>query len=151
MFKKSILIIGLLTSFLFSNQLDLNDKIKEFNIVDQFDKIHKVTPSISIIIVSFEKGTGAEVNEFLSKKKSDYLKKHNAVFIANISAMPSIITKLFALPKMRKYKHTILLIYDEKNKQFLQKEEKSTLYKIKDGVVENITYIDASDLEKVFN
>jgi hypothetical protein len=78
------------------------------------------------------------------------LKKHNAVFIANISEMPSIITKLFALPKMKKYKHDVLLIYDEEDKRFMQKEDKSTVYKLENGVIKSITYVEEEDLAKVF-
>lgn len=64
--------------------------------------------------------------------------------------MPSIITKMFALPKMRSYKHNILLIYDEEDNRFKSKEGKSTLYRLKDGVIKSITYIDKTDLPKVF-
>lgn len=64
--------------------------------------------------------------------------------------MPSIITKLFALPKMRKYDHEILLIYDEEDKRFISKEEKSTLYTLKDGVIKSIDFITKDDLDNIF-
>jgi hypothetical protein len=39
----------------------------------------------------------------------DYLAKVGAVYIADISGMPRIISKLFALPKMRKRPYPLLL------------------------------------------
>jgi hypothetical protein len=147
---KRIIILVFFTTYLFSNTFEVNKKVDNFSLSDQFDKTHTVNSDIKTIIVSFEKGTGADINEFLNKKPRDFLEKNQAVFIANIAQMPSIITSMFALPKMRKYKHTILLIYDEDDKRFVQKDDYSTLYKLEDGVIKSISYIKKEDLEKVF-
>lgn len=149
MIKKIVLLIVFAT-LLFSNSFELNKNINSFSLVDQFDRVHTIHSDIKTILVSFEKGTGADVNKFLAGKNPDFLQKNNAVFIANISGMPSFITKMFALPKMKKYKHSILLIYDESDKRFLQKEEKTTLYRLENGVIKNISYIEEKDLAKVF-
>lgn len=136
---------------LYSQGFNLNEKIEHFSLPDQFNKMHTIPDNVQMIIVSFEKDTGKMVNEFLESKQADFLQKHNAVFIANISGMPSIITKLFALPKMRDYKHTILLIYDENDKRFLKKDEVSTVYTLKDGIIKSINFIkNKEDLEKLF-
>ncbi len=149
MIKKIVLLIAF-ASLLFSNNFELNSNINSFTLANQFEKIHTINSEIETIIVSFEKGTGADVNEFLNNKDPDFLQKNKAVFIANISGMPSFITKMFALPKMKKYKHSILLIYDENDKRFLQKEGKSTVYKLENGLIKNIYYIDKNDLENIF-
>lgn len=149
MIKKLLLTLFSIT-WLFANPFDLNQNINSFSLADQFDKKHTVNSDIQTIIVSFEKGTGADINEFLNSKEPDFLQKNNAVFIANISGMPSIITKLFALPKMKKYKHPILLIYDEEDKRFLYKEDKSTVYKVENGVITGVEYIEKEDLESLF-
>ena len=149
MIKKIVFLITFST-LLFSNSFDLNQNIHSFTLVDQFDKTHIVNGDIKTIIVSFEKGTGADVNEFLSSKSPDFLEKNHAVFIANISGMPSFITKMFALPKMKKYKHNVLLIYDEEDNRFLQKDDKSTVYKLENGIIKSITFIQQEDLEKIF-
>lgn len=147
---KKILIVITLSSVLFAKSYDVNNTIKSFTLTDQFDKVHQVDERIQTIIVSFEKGTGADINSFLSTKSPDFLEKHNTVFIANISGMPSFVTTMFALPKMRKYEHSILLIYDEEDTRFLQEEEKSTVYKLKNGIVQRIYYITQKDLETEF-
>lgn len=147
---KKITFLVVLSTLLFSNSFDLNQNIHSFTLVDQFDKTHTVNGDIKTIIVSFEKGTGADVNEFLSSKNPDFLQKNHAVFIANISGMPSFITKMFALPKMKKYKHNILLIYDENDKRFLQKDDMSTVYKLENGIVKSVSYITKENLENIF-
>jgi hypothetical protein len=148
---KKLLITLLLALLSFAGELSINSKLPTFSLSDQFDTKYTVDKDTKIIIVSFEKGTGKEVNEFLDTKDADFLQKHNAVFIANISGMPMFITKIFALPKMRNYKHKILLIYDDEDDRFAFQEGSSTLYKLEDGVVKKIEFIHRQDLEKVFD
>ncbi len=147
--KKILLLLSLLVS-IYAQEFTLNSKIHNFSLANQFDEKRTITNNIQTIIVSFEKDTGKEINEFLNEKQPDFLQKHNAVFIANISGMPMFVTKMFALPKMRSYKHEILLIYDENDKRFIAKEGKSTLYKLEDGVIKSIKFITKDDLTKVF-
>jgi hypothetical protein len=147
---KKLLFLPLFALFLYANSFEINHNIGSFSLPNQFDEKQTVDSSIQTIVVSFEKGTGKEVNEFLSSKDKNFLKNHNAVFIANISGMPSIITKMFALPKMRDYKHSVLLIYDENDKRFKSQEGKSTVYKLENGVVKTIFFVTKDDLEKIF-
>lgn len=151
MMIKNIILTIALSVYLMANQFNIDQKIGSFALSDQFDKIYTIDNMVKTLIVSFEKDTGKDVNEFLAAQKVDFLEKNNAVFIANISGMPSIITSLFALPKMKKYKHSILLIYNENDKRFLQKSEKTTVYKIDNGVIKSINFISSKDeLEKIF-
>ncbi len=106
----------------------------------------RIPRSPSLIIVAFEKDTGALVNEYLTTKNPFYLQKNHSVFIADISKMPTIITNTFALPKLRKYKHLIYLHFDEKFQRVIpNKKEKVTLLHIKDSKVESISYISTKE------
>lgn len=147
-----IVSLTLLTALvLFAQPFKVNDTIAPFSLLNQFDEKQSIGKNLKLLLVSFEKDTGAEVNTFLSQKSATFLQEHHAAFIANISGMPMIITKLFALPKMRDYSHKILLIYDEKDNRFIQKEGLSTLYKLDNGVIKDIKFITKDDLPKVFN
>lgn len=151
MFKKLLLCLFLGGSLWASAAFNEGDKIGNFSLLNQFDVKQTVDNSVETIVVSFEKDTGAQLNEFLSKQTPDFLQQHKAVFIANISGMPSIITKMFALPKMRNYKHSILLIYDESDVRFKSQEGKSTVYKLKDGIIQSIEFITQDDLKTIFS
>ena len=131
--------------------LKIDDKISTFSLVNQFDKIHTITSEISIIIVTFQKETTNLVNDFLSSKNSDFLDKNNTIFINNISSIPSIVVKMFTIPKMRDYKYDILLIYNENNKKFIEEENKITVYFIQNGYIKDIKFISSIyELEGVF-
>ncbi len=102
----------------------------------------KVPKTTNLVVIAFEKDTGALVNDFLNTQDPFYMSKHRAIFIADINKMPTIITNMFALPKMQKYKHLIYLHYEDKFQDFVpHKEEAVTLAHIKDGKVESISYI----------
>lgn len=149
MFRKLILSI-LFSTLVYSSSLKLNDKISNFSLTDQFDRIHTITSEVSTIVITFEKETLNSVNDFLSKKERDFLEKNNAIFIANISCLPNIFTRMFTLPKLRDYKYSILLIYDEKSAKFFEVENKITVYSIEDGIVKNIRYLNSIfELEEI--
>lgn len=147
---KKFLLLTLFALFLNANSFEVNQNIGSFSLVNQFDEKQTVDSNIQTIIVSAEKDTSADVNEFLKEKDKNFLKDNNAVFIANISGMPSIITKLFALPKMKKYNYSVLLIYDEEDKRFINQEGKLTLYKLENGDIKSISYITKDDLKNIF-
>lgn len=131
--------------------LKIDDKISTFSLVNQFDKIHTITSELSMIIVTFQKETANLVNDFLSSKNSDFLDKNNTIFINNISSIPSIVVKMFTIPKMRDYKYDILLIYNENNKKFIEEEKKITVYFIQNGYIKDIKFISSIyELEGVF-
>ena len=102
----------------------------------------KVPKSTELVVIAFEKDTGALVNEFLATKDPFYMPKCRAVFIADINKMPTIITNMFALPKLKKYKHLIYLHYEDQFQNSLpHKEEQITLLHVKDATIQSISYV----------
>jgi hypothetical protein len=140
MLKLRILSI-LSSNIIFASSLKIHDKISNFSLTDQFDKIHTINNDVSTIIVCFQKETLELINDFLSTKDINFLEKTHSVFISNISSTPIIITKLFTIPKLRDYKYDILLIYDETNTKFSKQDNKITVYSILDGEINNINYL----------
>ena len=146
---KKLLFVALIATTLFSSEIKKDDKLRVFVLPDQFGAYHTVDRHTQTIIVSSQKDTSKDINTYLSTKKPNYLKESSAVFIANISKMPAIITKMFALPKLKEYKHNILLINNEDDDRFSNKEEKITIYKLENSVVKKVYYINSSkEIEK---
>jgi len=147
---KKILVLAVLSTALFSNSFNLNSNIGSLKLADQFEKTHTIDADVKTIIFSAEKATSAGLNEFLSAKEKGFLEKNNAVFIADISGMPSIISYLFALPKMKKYNYNVLLIEEEDDTRFSKQEEKLTVYRLENGLIKGIEYIDIKDIPTLF-
>ena len=147
---KKLLVLALLATALFSNSFNVNSNIGSFELADQFEKTHTVNSDVKTIIFSSEKDTSAGLNEFLASKEKGFLETNNTVFVADISGMPSIISYLFALPKMKKYNYNVLLIDKEGDTRFSKKEERLTVYTLNNGVVTNIKYVETKDIPTIF-
>jgi len=150
MFKKALLTLGVTVS-LFAAPFQIDDTIKELTLKDQFEKSHSVKNSTKLIIVSFEKDPSALVNEFLSNKEKDFAEKHNTLFVGNISKMPWLISKMFAIPRMKEYNYNLMLINDEEDDRFKHKENKLTVYHLENKQIKNISFISTEqELTKLF-
>lgn len=102
----------------------------------------KIPNKTKLVIVAFEKDTGALVNEYLNTQSPFYLPKNNTIFIADINKMPTIVTNMFALPKLQKYKHLIYLNYSDKLESAVpNKEQKITVLRVEDAKIKEISYI----------
>lgn len=87
----------------------VGDVLEPFKISDAKGGSFDYQPGfLACLIVSYEMSPGKAVNGYLAAKPADYLETHRAAFIANIHGMPAI-GRFFALPKMEKYPHRILL------------------------------------------
>ncbi len=137
--------LALTISIFAANKLDLSSPLNElsnFKYENQFEEPVSIPKDTQLLIISFEKETGDFVNDYLDTKEPLYLLAQHAVFIADINRMPSIITSLFALPKLQKYKHPIYLHYEDQFENYIPyKEEQLILVHIKDEKVHSISYI----------
>ena len=150
MMKKFILSI-LFSTLLFGSNLKIDDKIDTFSLTNQFDKMETITADTTTIIVTFDNKSIDLITKYLAKKTPDFLISHHAVFVANITHNPSVETRIFTLPKLRDCKYSVMLLHDEKNLRFAKQAEKITIYKINNGIVNNISYVDSEQkLEEFF-
>lgn len=95
---------------------------------DQFDKTQNIDQSTKIVIFAHDMDGNDIVEEALASYDADKLTAMNTVFLADISGMPSLIGKLFALPAMRKRAYPIMLDREGKLVEgFKVKEEQVTV------------------------
>lgn len=107
---------------------------------------------LSFLIVSYEMQPAKTVNGYLEKKPSDYLETHRAAFLSDIHGMPGI-GRFFALPKMKKYPHRILLAdSDTLLARHPTKAGRVTVFSFDDkGVITEIRHLDPEkDLDGLF-
>ena len=145
MIKKLLILVSLSLSLLATAPLKNGTELKEFNSY-KFETPHgrqmKIPKKTELIIIAFEKDTGKTANSYLDTKNPFYLSSYHAIFIADIHNMPSIITNMFALPKLQKYKHPIYLHYDDEFENFVpNKEEMITIIRLEDKKVVKVSYI----------
>ena len=147
---KKFLFTVLLGLSAFANSLTIGTDIPTLTVKDQFEKDHTVDANIKTIIFSATKTEGTTIKEFLLTKDKDYLTTNKAVYIADITGMPSLITKFIAMPKMKDYPFSVLLV-DEANKGlFPVKEDMISVISLENGKITDIKYVKtAEELGKI--
>jgi hypothetical protein len=85
-----------------------------YTVQDAFGKVHTLAAGSRGVIVSAEKDVSARLHAWLSAQPADFLAVRRVEYVSDITPMPGVITRLFALPKMRKYPYRILLADDPK-------------------------------------
>lgn len=88
-----------LTSTTFANNLELEAQV----LYDQHGEFINLTPETRWLVFSHDKDGGAWTKEALDKLEITNLEELGGIYLADISKMPSLITKMFAMPKMKKY------------------------------------------------
>ena len=81
--------------------------------VNQWDKPTELNKKTKWLVLSQSKDAGAMVKEAFDELKVQDTSKYGLLYVADISAMPGFITKLFALPKMRDFAFPVALIKEE--------------------------------------
>ena len=151
--KKVLILMALAITIVSADVLKISSALSSLNKFEyenpQGEKL-TIPSNVKTIIISYKKETGKLINKYLISKHPTYFDELNAIFIADINKMPSVITTLFALPKIRKYKHTVYLHYSEEFAKYIPaKDKKITIIKIQNQKVKSISYVSTqSELKK---
>lgn len=141
MIVRFVLFISLMSSFMYAGVYKVGDSIIPFSLPDQFDKVHLVnSKEYKVLFVAFEKDVAVRFSKHLQDKPMDFLQKHKALFISDIHEMPSFVTKMFALPKMRDYPYPLLLIYEQRE-IFPKQADALTIVKMGKNAIEQIDFV----------
>lgn len=97
------------------------------------------------VLLSSEKAAGKAVKESLEALEITDLQAAGGLYIADVSAMPGFITKLFAIPKMQDYSFRMAVVNEEAQlKGWPKKEDHVTAMSLNNLKVESVEYFDNS-------
>ena len=115
--------------------------VQAFTAADQHGTPYTFQPAETrFVLISPDMAAGKKANAVLSALGKDHLPAKKAVYIANIHGMPGI-GRFFAIPKMKKYAHRIILADDaDLIAKFPQQEGKVTVLKLSSGLIQSISY-----------
>ena len=147
LFRSMTLAIGLSVAVpAHAEPLRAGARLPELRLSDQHGVEASVGADDEIVIFSRDMDGGNIVKAALAEQGGATLAAAGAVYVANIAAMPSVITSLFALPSMRKRDYPIALDRDGKaTADFPSKEGNVTVMKLDNGTVSQIDFVDSAD------
>ncbi len=133
-----------MTSGEVSSGIVIGKELGEFNFKDQFEKEHSLTSDVKKVIFAFSKPTGHIMKLYMGIRKPDYLTSRDILFIADISGMPSMISKMFAIPDMKESKYPILLIKEKENAvRFRNEEQKNAvmIISLENKIIKSVKFV----------
>ncbi|MDD3007311.1 MAG: hypothetical protein PHQ70_00445 [Arcobacter sp.] len=142
---KKFLFTVLLGLSAIASSLTIDSEVPAIKIKDQFEKEHTIDANVKTILFASDKGTSDILKDYLLSKDADILTKNNAIYVADISGMPSLISKFVALPKMKKYPFSVLLLDDTNKDNFSKEEGKIIVYTLDNSKVTNIAKISTKE------
>jgi hypothetical protein len=117
--------------------------VKTFSAKDQHEQAYTFDAKTTrYLLVSHDMETGKKANGALTVLGKDHLPGKKAIYIANIHGMPGV-GRMFALPKMKKYTHRIILGDDAALiADFPEQKGKVTVLGLSNGKVTSVEYWD---------
>jgi hypothetical protein len=108
------IILGLLlmTGLAQADFLAVGSRLEPFSLQDQHAVEQTVDEKTRLILFSRDMEGGKLLKEALSEVEAETLALRGAVYVADISGMPKLVARLFALPSMRKRPYPMLLDRD---------------------------------------
>jgi hypothetical protein len=108
--------------------LAVGSALAAFEIDDQHGVTHRVDESVRILLFTREMKGGDVVKETLAETDASLLAERGAVYVADISGMPGLVARLFAIPRMRERPYPMLLDRDgELSRDFPSVEGQATV------------------------
>jgi hypothetical protein len=144
---KKLLLATFLALGLNAASLNVDSTVNDIKIKDQFEKEHVIGTNVKTILFASDKKTSDMLRDYLLpiSEKENVLEKNGAVYVADISGMPSLISKFIALPKMKKYPFSILLLDDTNKANFAKEDGKIIVYSLEAGKVVKIYKISTKE------
>lgn len=92
--------------------LEVGERLAPWTLLDQHEQAYSLNEQTRILLVARSMDGARLVEAALKDRPKGYLETRQAVFVADISRMPSLIARLFAVPAMRGYSYRVLLDRD---------------------------------------
>lgn len=88
------------------------DVVDTWTLQDQYDHPYTLQTDVQALLVTQDMAAAKLMKAAMENKPQGYLDERRVVFVADIQRMPAIVSKLFAVPAMRKYAYRVMLDRD---------------------------------------
>ena len=102
-----------LAAGVYAEALQVGSTFPVYTLEDAHGQTNVLGAETRAVLIASEKGVSERLTGWLKPRSPGYLEEHRTEYVSDITPMPSIITHLFALPKIRKYPFRLLLARDE--------------------------------------
>lgn len=126
--------------------LAVGDRLPAIAFTDQHDIEAAVGTDTRVVLFARDMEGAEIVEKALAEDGAGLLAEARAVFVSDIHRMPRIITRLFALPAMRRRPYRMLLDRDgTRTADFPAQKEKVSLMRLENLVIRSIEYVETPE------
>jgi len=120
----------------------IGDTLPELEFPTQHDEMRPFPGQAHWILFTGEKKTAELAQMALQDLTSEQMEALNLVYLMDISPMPSLITRMFMLPKMRELDYPVLLARESGLTDFMPREAgQITVIRLEEGRVASINFL----------
>ena len=118
---------------------------------DQFETVTPINEETEWIVFSMNHEVSDVINKAIEDLKITDIQSLKGAYVSDISKMPSMISKMIALPKMRKYTFKVLLDKEgDITKTWPRKDLKATIINLKKLEISEVVHTDQIAVIKKF-
>jgi len=111
---------------------------------DQHEKPLELTGQTQWIILTSEKAAGKIAKNTFEEMQLTDLAAKGGIYVADVSAMPGFITRMFAIPKMQDYAFRVAVVNEEGLvDDWPKQEDKVSAIKLNNLEIESVDYFDS--------
>jgi hypothetical protein len=124
----------------------VGNTLPELSMKDQHGEPHAIGEDVRGVLFSRDMDGGGVLRKALEQGGADLLKKTGSVYVADVSRMPGLVRRFFALPRLRRRGYPVLLDEDGSlTKDFPSAEGKGTLIELKGLRITRIRHFSAPE------
>lgn len=141
--------LAALTANAQTSPLQAGDSLPALTLTDQHDKPYNLAADTRQILFAADNGGADLVMAEIDRRGATWLKETRRAYLADIHKMPSLVSRLFAMPKLREKAYPIALGREPADlAMFPRKKDCVTLLPIQAGKLGVATYVcDAAALQ----
>jgi hypothetical protein len=115
-------------------------------LTDQHEKPWVIPADTKLVLFSGSRDANTIAQGLLSQKPAEYLKSKNAVYLSDMSKMPSFITRNFALPSMRDLPYSLGVVLNaDDTKDFPREDGDLTAIFLNKGKITRVEFIKTAE------
>jgi len=120
----------------------VGDRLERIALEDQHGAEHAIDGKTDVVLFTRDMDAGDIVKAALADTTSAQLDARSVVYVTDISAMPAMVARLFALPKMRKRPYSMLLDRDgDVTARFPARAGHATVLRMDDLEITAVEYV----------
>lgn len=144
--KASIAIVSLLVLALpaGAEPLGVGERLPVLELEDPHGEPGRVDEDVRVVLFAEDMDGGEFIKQALADGGAAFLEEHGAVYVADVSGMPGIIRRLFALPRLRERPYPMLLDLEGEATAVLPRAEgKASVIHLDDLTIRAVDQVDS--------